>query len=142
MTERKRISPAVRRFVRERAAGCCEYCLSQDNFTTEPFVVEHIQPLAAGGKTVLNNLAYACSGCNGGKAAKTSAIDPQTGKAVPLFHPRHQSWYEHFRWNSGKTEVVAITATGRATIKALNLNRKALINLRRVLVLADEHPPR
>lgn len=142
MTERKHISATLRRFVRERAAGYCEYCLSQDNFTTEPFVVEHIQPLAAGGKTVLDNLAYACSGCNGSKAAKTSAIDPQTEEVVPLFHPRQQRWHEHFQWNSSKTEIVGITTIGRATIKTLGLNRKPLLNLRRVLVLADEHPPR
>lgn len=142
MTERKRISPHLPRFIRERAAGCCEYCLSQDNFTTEPFVVEHIQPLAAGGKSVLDNLAYACSGCNGGKAAKTFAIDPQTEAVVPLFHPRQQQWYEHFQWSSSKTEIVGITTTRRATINALGLNRKALINLCRALVLANEHPPR
>lgn len=142
MTERKRISANLRRFVRERAIGCCEYCLSQDNFTTEPFVVEHIQPLAAGGKTVLDNLAYACSGCNGGKAAKTAAIDPETEAVVPLFHPRQQQWYAHFQWSSSKTVIVGMTATGRATVNALSLNRKALINLRRVLVLANEHPPR
>jgi len=141
LTERKRISPTLRRFVRDRAVGCCEYCLSQDTFTTEPFVVEHIQPVAAGGKTTLDNLAYACSGCNGCKAAKTVATDPLTEAIVPLFHPRRQSWYEHFTWSTDKTQVVGLTPTGRATLVTLQLNRKPLLNLRRVLVLAGEHPP-
>lgn len=33
------------------------------------------------------------------------------------------------------------TLIGRATVDALCLNRQALVNLRRVLVAAGEHPP-
>ena len=32
--------------------------------------------------------------------------------------------------------------TGRATVDALHLNRPQLLNLRRLLHAADEHPPK
>ncbi len=37
--------------------------------------------------------------------------------------------------------MVGITPTGRATLEKLQLNREGVVNLRRVLRLADEHPP-
>ena len=37
--------------------------------------------------------------------------------------------------------MVGVTATGRATIEALRLNRSGVVNLRRILYLAGEHPP-
>jgi hypothetical protein len=33
------------------------------------------------------------------------------------------------------------TATGRATVLALHLNRLELVNLRRVLAVIGQHPP-
>ncbi len=141
LTSETRIPPAIRRFVHERAAGCCEYCRSQARFSTEPFVVEHIQPRVQGGATLLENLALACSGCNGHKGRKIEAIDPATGLWVGLFNPRRQQWNDHFSWSDDTTEVVGVSSCGRATLEALNLNRRQLINLRRVLHQAGEHPP-
>lgn len=87
------------------------------------------------------NLAYACSGCNGRKAIRVQANDPDTGQLVPLFHPRQQRWREHFHWSEDTSYAEGLTPIGRATIEALQLNRSALVNLRRVLHLAGEHPP-
>ncbi|MEK7787389.1 MAG: HNH endonuclease [Chloroflexota bacterium] len=42
-------------------------------FATQSFTVEHIKPRAAGGETTLDNLAWACFGCNGHKQARTHA---------------------------------------------------------------------
>jgi hypothetical protein len=39
------------------------------------------------------------------------------------------------------TAVIGLTATGRATIQELKLNRAGVINLRRVLFTMSEHPP-
>jgi hypothetical protein len=39
------------------------------------------------------------------------------------------------------TLVIGLTPIGRATIKALQLNREELVNLRRVLYAMGEHPP-
>ncbi len=38
-------------------------------------------------------------------------------------------------------EVVGQTPTGRATVLALRLNRKGVVNLRRILAQVGEHPP-
>ncbi len=93
-----------------------------------------------GGKTVLDNLAFACGGCNRCKSTKTTGFDPDNGQDVPLFHPREQEWHDHFIWNEEFTLMVGITATGRATINMLRLNRPGVVNLRRVLVVMNEHP--
>ncbi len=140
MTER-RVTAAQRRTVIERANGCCEYCQSQARFATQSFAVEHIRPRYVGGKTKLDNLALSCFGCNSHKHTKTSALDPQTGGTVPLFHPRQQHWLQHFTWDESFTQIMGQTATGRATVETLKLNRPELVNLRRVLYAVGEHPP-
>jgi hypothetical protein len=38
--------------------------------------------------------------------------------------------------------MIGLTATGSATIEALQLNRSGLVNLRRVLYAVGEHPPK
>ncbi len=83
-----RISGALRRIVATRANGYCEYCRCPENFATERFTVEHINPRQANGETVLENLGWSCFGCNGHKHAKTQGIDPETIMPSPLFHPR------------------------------------------------------
>ncbi len=47
----------------------------------------------------------------------------------------------HFIWNIDFTQVIGVTAIGRATITALHLNRAGLVNIRRLMVLGGEHPP-
>lgn len=135
------MTAAQRRTIFDRAKGCCEYCRSQASFATQSFAAEHITPVYLGGRTTLDNLALACFGCNGHKATKTSALDPESDHAVPLFHPRQQRWSEHFVWNDNFTQIVGVTATGRATVVALHLNREELVNLRQVLRIVGLHPP-
>ena len=60
--------------------------------------------------------------CNGHKSDKTHAIDPETGQLVPLFNPRTQSWFEHFRWTSDGLRIVGLSPIGRATVAALHLD--------------------
>ncbi len=50
-------------------------------------------------------------------------------------------WSEHFEWSADKLLMVGITPTGRATVKALKLNRPEVVNLRRLTLLTGEHPP-
>ncbi len=107
----------------------------------QPFSAEHIQPRSRGGPTTFRNLAWACQGCNNFKYRKTAAREPVTGEVVPLFHPRKQRWAEHFAWNEDGTLMLGLSPTGRATVEALRLNRKGLMNLRRVLFAVGEHPP-
>jgi 5-methylcytosine-specific restriction endonuclease McrA len=125
----------------DRARGRCEYCLSPAAFSTQPFAVDHIVPQSRGGRTTLENLALSC-GCNGYKGDRMHARDPRTGRTVPLFNPRRHSWSRHYRWSEDLLRIVGRTATGRATVEALHLHRPELINLRRLLLLIEEHPPR
>jgi hypothetical protein len=58
-----------------------------------------------------------------------------------LFHPRQQRWSDHFTRNEGATLIIGLSPTGRATVASLHLNRPELVNLRRILAAAGEHPP-
>jgi hypothetical protein len=138
---KERITAHLKRLVIERAAGCCEYCRSQSRFAPEPFSVEHIVPRATGGATEESNLALSCQGCNSYKAVRTNAPDSLTGLSAALFNPRQQKWSEHFAWAEDYTVIRGLTATGRATVAALRLNREGLINLRWILYITGEHPP-
>lgn len=89
----------------------------------------------------MDNLAFARQCCNNHKYTKTGGVDPVSGEFVPLFHPRRDTWSDHFIWSDDFTRVIALTATGRATAEALQLNRPGLVNLRRVLFQCEEHPP-
>ncbi|MCI0694070.1 HNH endonuclease [candidate division KSB1 bacterium] len=130
------------RAVIERAEGRCEYCQSMADYATETFAVEHIMPVSRGGTSELDNLALSCSGCNGHKYNKTEALDPTDGKLVPLFNPRQQKWQTHFGWSDDFTRIIGLTATGRATVEALQMNRPGLVNMRRLLYLIRQHPPK
>jgi hypothetical protein len=79
------------------------------------------------------NLAAACFPCNRAKWNATSGVDLLTGTEVPLFHPRQQRWEEHFAWVNDYREVVGLTATGRATVGRLRLNREVYRRQRRRL---------
>lgn len=124
-----------------RADSRCEYCQCLAEYSAQSFVCEHIIPVAKGGETLLDNLCYACGGCNGYKYTKTDGLDPVSKVSAPLFNPRTQKWHEHFRWSHDYLHVVGLTPTGRATVLALKLNRQAVINIRTLLLMAGKHPP-
>ena len=136
-----RLPARLKQAVAERASGVCEYCRSQARFAMQPFSVEHIDPRSESGSSTLENLAFACQGCNNHKYTKVDGDDPAGSQRVPLFHPRRERWPDHFTWSPDYTLVIGLTATGRATVEALRLNRSGLVNLRRILYLAGEHPP-
>jgi hypothetical protein len=110
-------------------------------FSSDPFVIDHIFPKSLGGQTTMENIALSCNGCNGVKFTKTEAVDPFRSQIVPLFHPRKDKWEDHFGWDETWSQMIGITAIGRATIEALQLNRSTLVNLRHVLFEVGKHPP-
>ena len=136
-----KFSKSIREKIENRANKLCEYCLSPLEFSPDPFSIEHIFPLAKGGTNNLENLALACQGCNGSKSTKTEAFDLVSQTISSFYNPRKDIWREHFMWNEDFTEIIGITAKGRVTVKVLKLNRQRVINLRRILILAGEHPP-
>lgn len=72
----KRVTDRERKIVSERAGYCCEYCHSQEYFSTQLFSVEHIIPRSRCGKTMPENLALSCQGCNAHKYTKAEGYDP------------------------------------------------------------------
>ncbi len=104
--------------------------------------IDHLLPRAQQGATDEENLWLACSACNDTKNDRTKARDPLTDEEVPLFNPRKQVWQEHFSWTAERDRIIGLTATGRATITALNLNRFHLVRSRRIWVKAGVHPPK
>ena len=136
-----RVSPAVRRRVRRRGRGLCEYCRSCGEYTGHDFTIDHITPESRGGTNDFENLCWCCFWCNNFKHVRTKAVDSRTGDVVRLFNPRRELWQDHFRWSRDSTRIVARTAVGRVTISALRLNRPALVRARRVWVRHGIHPP-
>src|SRR5689334_13671983 len=96
-----RVSRAVRNAIQECANNRCEYCLRPDDSGPLTFNVEHILSLKHRGTSNPDNLAWACPDCNISKGPDVGAYDPETNQLVPLFHPRTQSWAEHFEMQSG-----------------------------------------
>ena len=137
----ERVSRSLRRDVRERANGLCEYCRAPANFASASFHCEHVIPRKVGGKNELDNLAWACPWCNSTKHAKTYARDPKTGQRVPLFNPRLKKWQRHFMWSEGLLFIIGRTRTGRATVEALNMNRLEQVNVRMALRALGKYPP-
>jgi HNH endonuclease len=135
------ISSASRQLVFERANRYCEYCKCPADYSTEPFSVEHIVPLAKNGLNDFTNLALSCLGCNYNKSTKTEFFEPISQSLSPLFNPRTMDWHEHFLWDETLTLIIGKTTIGRSTTLALKLNRQQLKNLRRALIAIDEHPP-
>jgi hypothetical protein len=135
------ISRALRELVLQQARYRCGYCLTQEAIVGTPMEIDHIIPESLGGQTEEANLWLACSLCNDHKSDRIAAIDPETGEFVRLFDPRRQDWHEHFAWNPSSEQILGLTATGRATVIALNLNRPSLVRSRRFWVVAGWHPP-
>jgi hypothetical protein len=135
------IPVALKQIVFDRAKGLCEYCRSQARFAIDPLVIDHIQPVSRGGKTIAENLALSCQTRNNYKYTKTEALDPVTNQSVSLFHPRAMVWEKHFTWNEEVTQAIGITPVGRATIALLQINRDGVVNMRRILAIMGYHPP-
>lgn len=133
------IPSRLRTDVVRRAGDRCEYCGLAQAGQEAAFHVDHVVPQSAGGTTETDNLALACVSCSLRKGARQAAIDPETGTEVLLFNPRIELWVEHFRWD-GET-VLPLTATGRATISALALNRPLILAIRREEIFRSRHPP-
>lgn len=139
MPEKHYIPEALRRQVRMRAKGCCEYCLLPDEDAFFPHEPDHIIAEKHGGSTTLENLAWACMFCNRYKGTDLASIDPLTGRLAALFNPRNQKWSRHFRLNDARIEP--LTATARATERLLRLNDERRLEERQQLIEMGYYPP-
>jgi 5-methylcytosine-specific restriction endonuclease McrA len=119
----------LRAQVRQRAGNRCEYCgLPQEVAPFPIFHVEHILPRKHGGGDESSNLCLACNHCNLHKGCNLSGRDPETGAVTRLFNPRVDRWSEHFKLE--RASIIGLTATGRTTLRVLNMNDAERVELR------------
>lgn len=141
MLRRRRVSPEIQILVRQRANRLCEYCHTSERWQYVQFTIDHVIPLAQGGSDDPDNLALACFHCNRRKADKLTALEPDSGEEVPLFNPRQNVWSEHFIWSSDGLFIIGLTPAGRATVKALEMNRERIVSIRAADRVVGRHPP-
>jgi hypothetical protein len=123
------MNAATRSQVCNRAGFRCEYCgLHQDQSPLAALHVEHILPRKHGGSDDLDNLALACIDCNLHKGSNVAGYDPESGQLTGLFHPRIQSWHEHFERQGAM--IIGKTSIGRTTVEVLQLNAEERLQLR------------
>ncbi len=119
----------TRNLVRERAGHRCEYCgLSQSAMPLAIFHVEHITAKQHGGSDDPNNLALSCHHCNLHKGPNLTDIDPETDQICVLFHPRRDSWPEHFAMSG--IVIEGRTPIGRTTVRVLAMNSRDQLDAR------------
>jgi hypothetical protein len=83
--------------------------------------VDHVIPKSCGGETRIENLVLQCPYCSLHKSNKTTAVDPLTAAACPIYHPLLDRWDEHFVLGRDGA-CRGVTPTGRATVEALKMN--------------------
>lgn len=128
------VSDLIRDQVRLRAHDHCEYCGKSPAASFHGFHVDHIIPPQHGGDSSLDNLAWACFECNVSKGRDIASYDFDTRILTPLFNPRRQHWMDHFSWNGAV--ITPKTAVGRVTVRLLDLNHPAQVEIRQQLMNA------
>ena len=117
-----------------RAGHRCEYCHLPTRGQVATFPIDHIVPRGRGGTTDLGNLALTCPHCNAHKWTETQAHDSQSGELARFFHPRLDSWTDHFAWSTVcPGELTGLTPIGRVTISGLRINDDDMVTLRALL---------
>jgi hypothetical protein len=101
--------------------------------------LDHIVARGHGGSDEVDNLSWSCTQCNLHKASNFASIDPATGNRVNLFNPRHDTWREHFVLERGG-RIIGLIATGRATVRLLDMNGSPQLDLRRELLQQGVFP--
>lgn len=134
----RNIPATLRRAVIARSRNHCEYCHLSQLGQEATFHIDHVLPVAAGGQTHADNLALACVSCSLRKGARRFAADPSDGQETALFNPRRDSWHEHFSWEG--VRLLGLSAIGRATIAALEMNRPVIIAIRAEEEILGRHP--
>lgn len=132
------ISADLRKFVIQRASGCCEYCLIHQDFSIYTHEVDHIIAIKHGGETTVDNLALSCLSCNRHKGSDFATIDQVTKEIVPLFNPRRQVWDEHFYLEGAR--IKGKTQIGQGTARLLQLNIPNRVLERQVLMNQGLYP--
>ena len=132
------VPEALRQLVRERAGSRCEYCLLHSDDAFFSHETDHIHAQKHGGETEEANLCLSCFDCNRHKGSDIASLDPETGELVELFHPRRDTWEEHFRLVGVRIE--GLTPKGRVTVRLLQMNSRERILERTALIKLGRYP--
>jgi hypothetical protein len=111
-----------------RANAACEYCHLPQALSLIAFEIDHIVAKKHGELTEDSNLCLACFYCNSYKGPNVAGVTAETRKVVRLFHPRHDTWDDHFEWRG--VELRAKTEIGSVTIAVLNINHADCLAMR------------
>jgi hypothetical protein len=114
------ISQQLRREIRARASGRCEYCLVLEALLLAGCEVDHVISRKHGGMTELSNLALSCARCNRAKGTDVGSVHPGSGEFIRLFNPRLDRWDEHFVIDGAR--IVGLTSIGQVTVTLLRFN--------------------
>jgi hypothetical protein len=132
------IGQQLRREVRARAGGHCEYCLMDEILLVWGCEVDHILSRKHGGTTESSNLALSCARCNRAKGTDLGSIHPESEGLVRLFNPRRDRWDEHFKHDG--VRIVGLTLIGQVTVSLLQFNQDERLLERELLQKAGKYP--
>ena len=116
------ISQQLRREIRARANGRCEYCLILESLLLAGCEVDHIVSRKHGGLTELSNLALSCARCNRAKGTDVGSIHTATRSFIRLFNPRLDRWEDHFVIEGAR--IIGLTPIGQVTAHSASLERR------------------
>src|SRR5262245_61003620 len=114
------IGAELRRLVVARSEDICEYCLIAEIDTFYGCEADHIISEKHGGRTVAENLAYACVCCNQAKGSDIGSIHWETEDFVRFYNPRTDRWADHFELVGSRIE--GLTPIGLVTVRILGFN--------------------
>lgn len=114
--------------VARRAGHRCEYCHLPEDASLFAFQPDHVIAVKHRGLTIFENLAWTCFYCNSYKGACVAGYDPDSWRLTRLFHPRRDTWAEHFKRQRGR--IIGTTPVGRTTVSVLNMNHPDAIMVR------------
>ena len=126
------ISEKLRQQIAKNANFKCEYCLTPEFFLAITFHIDHIRSVKHGGKTILQNLAYACPHCNQNKGSDIASYTDEN-TLVCLFNPRKDTWIEHFEVVESGI-IAPISPIGEVTIRTLSFNQIERVIFRKSLI--------
>jgi hypothetical protein len=138
---RSYVPAALRRLVRTRAEGHCEYCLIREEDTFFGCEIDHVVSEKHGGATDPRNLALACLICNRNKGSDVGTLLPDRGRFSRFYHPRSDRWLTHFRIPSERPRIPPLTDPGSATERVLALNSAERLLERTSLRHIGHYPP-
>ncbi|HEX7240636.1 MAG TPA: HNH endonuclease [Longimicrobiaceae bacterium] len=135
------VSADLRRLVVERAESLCEYCLIHEDDTFFGCEVDHVISEKHGGPTEPGNLAFACFACNRRKGSDVGSVIPGSGIFIRFFHPRTDSWANHFALSDDGLSIEPRSDIGAVTVRILGFNDPERQLEREALRTIGRYPP-